>query len=581
MKLGLASNAGAWALMAMLFWGVSVEAQQPQSEFGERELWFAVTADYNGLLTDASQERPLGRRGWAHVGALLDQLAREGLVKEKLVLLDAGDGLLGAASSVLPEEAGGVVNRDSVLPAVRIMNALGWDAMALGNYDWQAKGLRRAYGVADFAWLAANAWDAKDEPVFRPYVVLQRGGLRVGILGFGQPGISTQQRDWRGAWRMVDVRKGLRRWVPHLRQKEGVDVVVALMHSGEDPFYGWERAVTEHKPLPSVAGLVAWGWQLPQHAWPDLVLSGGSHRMSYAPKAWSDARWQQPSQPIPLLEVGSSGRGVMLVHMRLKATDSTRPHSPRWQPVAVSAAAIKVPPLPLQAALQQLPPPVQQRWQQAQRSLQQPSGWHFARNELSKRNRRPLARCLAHIQNQALAAALKDAKKPPLSLLPLSQRIYPSKWQKQQPVRRQHIYGWFLYADRLVQFHAQGQQIARLLEGMVRWQNNHSTRGLLPLYPGGMEFQLQPPKKPYSKSSNIIALVPHSPPDSSPLQWRTSYPLWSTDFIRQGYNSISSRALLKQPPILQQLPSSLRELVFQFMQPQHPPPKNCQRFFTR
>ncbi len=556
----------------------------------EESLWLAVTADYNGLLTDTYSHQ----RGWIPLQSLLAKIQNQS--HHRLILLDAGDSLFGSSSSVLPQESlreKPPADKYGNLPAIQLMNQIGWDAMAIGNYDLNAKHLEKSHSASDFAWLAANALNPQGEPVFTPYVIVKRGNISVGVLGFGQPGLRASAAEWRGPWRMGSIRAGLRRWVPHLRKVEKVNLVIALMHSGADPFYGWERAATENQPLPAAASLVAWKWKLPPEAHPDLVLSGGSHRLSYAPLPYQQLRWQIPAQPIPLLEVGSSGRGLMLVRIKLKShpdnpsNQRTPPSTPPSTPPKISAAAILLPSLTPQQT--QLPNYAKKRFLAAQHSLNTPTDWHFVIPKLLKRQRRPFTRCLGNLQHQALKNYLQlnsiAAPAPLLSLLPLPKILYAQQWKthpkQHTPVLRKHIYRWLYYPNQIVQFHAQGKQIAILLTGMVRWKNNYSPRGLTPLYPGGFTFQ----QKPKSKTSDIKSLLiqnsqtPQTP--QIPLRWRKKYLVWSTDFIRQGHNTIATRALLQNPPIQYQLPFTLREIVFQYMKNENQPPENCKKFLAR
>ena len=539
-------------------------------------LWLGVTADYNGLLTDAKRE--ISQRGWVHLQTLLTKIRQQS--PNDLILLDAGDGLFGSSSSVLPEESlrdKPPADKYGNLPAVQLMNYASWDAMAIGNYDLNSPHLEEAYLASDFAWLAANALNPQGEPVFRPYVVIRRGSFSVGVIGFGQPGLKASAAEWRGPWQMGSIQEGLHRWVPHLRKVEKVDLVIALMHSGADPFYGWEGAATENKPLPSVAGLVAWKWKLPSKAWPDLVLSGGSHRMSYVRRNYSQLRWKIPTQPIPLLQVGSSGRGLMLVKIQFQ------PHSNYTKsrtPPKISAAAVALPALSNSQALAIMPPYARKRFQVAQDYLNTPTDWHFIVTDLLKRHRRPFARCLANIQYQALGYRLQQnspTASPPLSLLPLPHKLYfPQANLLNKPILRKQLYNWFYYPDDIVQISLQAKQMALLLKGMVRWNNNYSTRGLLPLAPGGFEFQQE--KKDKAKTSNIQALI--AQPAGTPLKWRSKYLVWSTEFIRQGHNPVATQALLDKPDRQQQLDLSLRELVFQYMKNENQPPKKCKRFLA-
>ena len=73
-----------------------------------------------------------------------------------------------------------------------VMSSLNYDAMAVGNheYNFGLKVLEKARGEANFPWLSANTYEtATKKPHYKPYIVKEVGGVRVGILGFTTPGV--------------------------------------------------------------------------------------------------------------------------------------------------------------------------------------------------------------------------------------------------------------------------------------------------------------------------------------------------------------------------------------------------------
>ena len=73
-----------------------------------------------------------------------------------------------------------------------VMSSLHYDAMAVGNheYNFGLKVLEKARGEADFPWLSANTYKSGTEMThYKPYLVKEVSGVRVGILGLTTPGI--------------------------------------------------------------------------------------------------------------------------------------------------------------------------------------------------------------------------------------------------------------------------------------------------------------------------------------------------------------------------------------------------------
>lgn len=98
-----------------------------------------------------------------------------------LWLLDTGDAWAGGrqnGTATLGDETEGAV-------IVAAMNALAYDAMALGPYELAlgAEVLAERLAEASFPVVSANAYDASGERVVPPYTVLEASGHRVAVVG--------------------------------------------------------------------------------------------------------------------------------------------------------------------------------------------------------------------------------------------------------------------------------------------------------------------------------------------------------------------------------------------------------------
>lgn len=147
-----------------------------------------------------------------------ERVQGEGIV----LLLDAGSALLGQWVSL--RSAGRVM--------VEAMNAMGYDAMAVGEYDLAA-GLgvvKEREKEASFPFLSANLVTVGDEqPIVRPYVILERDGASFGILGLTEPGTREVLEKLDGAT-LLDPVEVARQYVSELRGK--VDVLIVLSNLG-------------------------------------------------------------------------------------------------------------------------------------------------------------------------------------------------------------------------------------------------------------------------------------------------------------------------------------------------------------
>jgi 2',3'-cyclic-nucleotide 2'-phosphodiesterase/3'-nucleotidase len=116
------------------------------------------------------------------------------------------------------------------------MNRVGYDAMAVGNheFDFGRERLARSRGQARFPVLSANiVEEGSGEPAFPPYRVASVDGVRVGILGLTTKLVPS----WESAGRVAGLRftdsvEAAARYVPVLRGKERCDLVVVLGSRG-------------------------------------------------------------------------------------------------------------------------------------------------------------------------------------------------------------------------------------------------------------------------------------------------------------------------------------------------------------
>ncbi len=118
---------------------------------------------------------------------------------------------------------------------VPIMNALQFDAMTA---HWEF-----AYGPAQFKslteklvypMLAINCYELETGRLFfPPYRVIERGGVRVGIIGIACNIIDkTMPPAYSAGVRFTLGRDELPGWIAHLKTEEAVDVVLVLSHLG-------------------------------------------------------------------------------------------------------------------------------------------------------------------------------------------------------------------------------------------------------------------------------------------------------------------------------------------------------------
>ncbi|RTL61142.1 MAG: bifunctional 2',3'-cyclic-nucleotide 2'-phosphodiesterase/3'-nucleotidase, partial [Hyphomicrobiales bacterium] len=190
------------------------------------------------------------------------------------VLLDNGDFLQG---NPLADLAVAQIKSDPAMrhPLVEIMGDLGFDAIGLGNHEFNygLDALQTALRSASFPVVCANIarLDGGD-PIALETTVLQRPvtdtegrshDLRIGIIGFVPPQIMVWDRArLQGRLSASDIVLTAQRLVPALRQS--CDVLIALSHSGirGGPWSEGQENASFH--LAAVPGI-------------DAIITGHSH----------------------------------------------------------------------------------------------------------------------------------------------------------------------------------------------------------------------------------------------------------------------------------------------------------------
>ncbi|MFC8835903.1 bifunctional metallophosphatase/5'-nucleotidase [Streptomyces griseoincarnatus] len=190
---------------------------------------------------DAEYQDPAGNaQGLARVSTLVNRI-REERGRENTLLLDAGDTIQGTPLTYYYAKVDPITAKGGpVHPMAQAMNAIGYDAVALGNHEFNygIETLRKFEEQCDFPLLGANALDAKTlSPAFPPYFVKTfpvKGAppVKVAVLGLTNPGIAIWDKAYvQGKLTFPGLEEQAAKWVPKLRSM-GADVVVVSAHSG-------------------------------------------------------------------------------------------------------------------------------------------------------------------------------------------------------------------------------------------------------------------------------------------------------------------------------------------------------------
>lgn len=164
---------------------------------------------------------------------------------DRLILLDNGDDVQGSPYQYCSNKDSGNINL-----AAAVLNYFPYDVVGVGNHDVEAGRtvFDKLYSEVKMPVVCANVIDETTQgPYWKPYVVLNRDGFKVAVLGLLTPYVVT--------WVPERLRPGLRfekaedaaaHWVKVIREKEHPDLMVGLFHSGWEP---QEQNLPEDAPL--------------------------------------------------------------------------------------------------------------------------------------------------------------------------------------------------------------------------------------------------------------------------------------------------------------------------------------------
>lgn len=153
---------------------------------------------------------------------------------DNLILLDNGDILQGQPSAYYYNYI------DTVSPhlTAEMLNFMAYDAGNMGNHDIETGRavFDRWIGDCRFPVLGANILDtATGKAHLKPYVVLEREGVKIAVLGMITPAIPMwlSENLWPGL-RFEDMETAARKWIPFIREQEKPDVIIGLFHAGKN-----------------------------------------------------------------------------------------------------------------------------------------------------------------------------------------------------------------------------------------------------------------------------------------------------------------------------------------------------------
>lgn len=259
--------------------GKTVSFGAQNADTGEIALRVLATSDLHANLMawDYHANRVCEERGITRVAALIRRARAE---QPQSLLFDNGDFLHGTVLGDFIAETTPVIRSGRPLhthPVIAAMNALGYDAAALGNHEFgHGLGfLRRSLAATRFPIVCSNLYfkPSRGAPIAQPFVILERElrdrhgvvhPVKIGVMGFIPPQTAIWEKRYLKSRASVDdIVNSAKMLVPILRAA-GADLIIALSHSGIGSPHVGASSENASSALAAIAGV-------------DVIIAGHTH----------------------------------------------------------------------------------------------------------------------------------------------------------------------------------------------------------------------------------------------------------------------------------------------------------------
>ena len=183
---------------------------------------------------------------------------------------------------------------------VKMMTLMGYDAMTLGNheFDFGLENMARLFRMANFPVVCSN-YDVTGtvlEGLVKPYTTFNRNGLKIGVFGLAPKMEGLVQADKCEGVVYNDPIEVAQKMADLLKNEEGCDVVICLSHLG----YQLKNAPCDEELA-----------QKTNHI--DAILGGHTHTFMKEPAVYLN----KDGQNVPVMHTGKSGIYVGMLKLTL------------------------------------------------------------------------------------------------------------------------------------------------------------------------------------------------------------------------------------------------------------------------
>ena len=210
-----------------LVFGQGAIDQQAAAKRGPVILTVLGTTDVHGNIWGYSYEdnKETTNNGVARIYTYVKQVRAEN--QGNVILVDNGDAFQG---TILTDDL--YNKQEGPHPLMDVMNYMGYDAMTLGNHEFNfGLGLiQRLQKQAKFPLLGANVQYANGDQFVAPYTIIYRDNIRIGVIGLTNPDVPRWDGEKVSALKFESVAEGASKACDELKGK--CDFIIAVAHVG-------------------------------------------------------------------------------------------------------------------------------------------------------------------------------------------------------------------------------------------------------------------------------------------------------------------------------------------------------------
>ena len=206
-------------------------------------LFILLTGCSSSIVDTSKQTLRILHTNDHHGHYLTDKYGQYGMAARKTLIdtLRASIASQGGSSLLL---SGGDINTGTMEsdifdaePDFLGMKYIGYDAMAVGNHEFdnEFSVIKKQMKWAGFPFLAANIfYKGTKNRVFKPYIVKEVQGVKIGIFGLTTKDtpFKASSDEGKKLFDFISIVDAAKEIVPVLRNKEKVDIVIAVTHVG-------------------------------------------------------------------------------------------------------------------------------------------------------------------------------------------------------------------------------------------------------------------------------------------------------------------------------------------------------------